>query len=216
MPTTEATMKQDKIFINKSLRLKEYNYSHPGAYFVTICTFKSKCLFGEVVKEKMKLNALGKIADSCLTEIPTHFEDTEIAEHVIMPNHVHAVVYVFDQSSTNKNKSVGRRHACDSQRRAFDLQNDCKHQKLPIIIGSYKSAVTKDINRLITSSDFRWQTSYHDYIIRNERVLTNICEYIRMNPVNWDHDLENEMYINELSGNEREKKLKQFYKKMSE
>jgi REP-associated tyrosine transposase len=205
---TYKKMKENEPFVNKSLRLKEYDYSHPGVYFVTICVNDRKCLFGEVMNGKMILNGLGKIADKCIIDIPHHFENTEIAEYVVMPNHVHAVIKLYD------NLPVGQTHAFDSQRRAFDLQVDRKRQKLPIIMGSYKSAVSKDIHKLCSSEDFKWQTSYHDHIIRNEKALENICEYIRLNPGNWDTDLENEEHINELSAAEREKRIKQFYKEL--
>jgi putative transposase len=200
------TMKQKKLFENKSLRLKEYDYSYPGAYFVTICVDDRKCVFGDVVDGKMVLNALGKIADECLIDIPAHFNNTEIPIHVVMPNHAHAVVNIFDEIS------VGQTHAFDSQRRAFDLQNDRKHQKLPIIIGSYKSAVTKEINKMFPSVNFKWQTSYHDHILGTEIALKNIYNYIIFNPHNWQVDLENKEYLRTLTMKEREKKAEEFYR----
>ena len=200
------TMKQKKLFENKSLRLKEFDYGHPGAYFVTICIDDRKCLFGDVVNGKMILTALGKIADKCLIAIPAHFKNTEIPIHIVMPNHVHAVVFIFDETF------VGQTHAFDSQRRAFDLQKDRKHQKLPVIVGSYKSAVSKEVNKMFPASNFKWQTSYHDHIIGNERALENIYNYIVNNPYNWQTDLENEEYLKTLTSKEREKKSKEFYK----
>ena len=203
-------IKQQKRYINKSLRLKEYNYNCPGAYFVTICIKDKKCLFGNVENGKMVLNESGIITKKCLEDIPEHFENVEITEHVVMPNHVHAIVNIYGDDDI-----AGQTHAFDSQRRAFDLQGDRKHQKLPIIIGSYKSAVSKEVNKHYPLTNFKWQPSYHDHIIRNEKAMENIQNYIILNPENWMNDLENDLYRDSISKKERERKIKQFYKDLS-
>jgi REP element-mobilizing transposase RayT len=212
-------MKQNIWYNNKSLRLKEYDYNYPGAYFVTICIKNRKCLFGEIVNYKTILNGLGNIAEAFLIDIPNHIVNTEIATHVVMPNHVHAIINIYEkddvvQTHAYKNNPVGRRHACESQRHAFDLQGERKHEKLPVIIGSYKSAVSKEIHKI--SHSFKWQRSYHDHIIRNEKALGYIYHYIKHNPENWDKDLENEMYLKDIPVHEREKRLKQFYNRLAE
>jgi len=199
-------MKQKKLFENKSLRLEEYDYNSPGAYFITICINDRKCLFGEVVNGMMNLNRLGKITGKCLIDIPNHFDNTEIPIHVVMPNHVHAIVNIYGD------EPVGQTHAFDSQRHAFDLQEDREHQKLPIIIGSYKSAVSKEINKIFPSLNFKWQTSFHDHIIGTERALENIYNYIINNPFNWQTDLENKEYLKTLTAKEKEEKAKEYYK----
>jgi len=201
-------MKQ-KHYLNKSIRLKEYNYSFPGAYFVTICVKDRKCLFGDVVNGKMILSQIRMIVEKCLEDIPRHFENVEIAVFVAMPNHVHAIVNIYDDDT------IGQTHAFDSQRHAFDLQRDRKHQKLPIIIGSFKSAVSKEIHKRFPSVHFEWQPSYHDHIIRTETAMENIQGYIIQNPDNWNTDLENEMYIESVTAHERERKIKQIYKNLS-
>jgi putative transposase len=80
----------------KSIRIKEYDYTQPGAYFVTIVTFQRDCLFGEIKDEIMILNAIGKIADECWRVIPEHFPNVELGAHIIMPNHVHGIVVITD------------------------------------------------------------------------------------------------------------------------
>ncbi len=214
-------MKQNTWFDNKSIRLKNYDYNYPGAYFVTICVSDHKCMFGDVVEGKMILNELGKIADRCLTDIPNHFDATEIPIHIIMPNHVHAVVNIYEEDNRNSKISVGGRYTGRlqvGQRYIFDLQkkNKRKYQKLPLIVSTYKAAVTREIHKLFPTKNFKWQTSYHDHIIRNEKALENIYYYIKLNPENWYEDLENEMYLKNISFKEREKKIKLFYKNLAD
>jgi len=76
----------------KSIRLQEYDYSKKGLYFITICIQDRKCLFGKIENSKMILNNAGKIAYECWLEIPAHFPNTILHEHVIMPNHIHGIV----------------------------------------------------------------------------------------------------------------------------
>jgi len=83
-----------------SIRLKEYDYALPGAYFVTICTRDRACLFGHVMNGEMHLNAAGEIAQRCWEDIPTHFPSVELDACVILPNHVHGIVVITDAPQT--------------------------------------------------------------------------------------------------------------------
>jgi putative transposase len=76
----------------RSIRLKGYDYSQEGLYFITINTKDRECLFGEIVDGKMVLNDAGKIANKCWLEIPKHFPDTVLHDHIVMPNHVHGII----------------------------------------------------------------------------------------------------------------------------
>ena len=109
----------------RSIRIKEYDYSSGGAYFVTIVTWRRDCLFGEIVNGEMVLNALGKIADECWCAIPEHFPHVELGAYVVMPNHVHGIIVISNGESTS-NVAVGatqwvaptaeqnRLHPCES------------------------------------------------------------------------------------------------------
>ncbi len=85
------------------------------------------------------------------------------------------------------------------------------HKRLSIIVGSFKSAVTNEINRASPDLKFKWQTSFYDHIIRNDKGLEYISDYIRMNPANWNNDLENELCFSEISTKERALKIKEYY-----
>nr|WP_315862938.1 transposase [Thermosynechococcus sp. NK55a] len=90
----------------RSIRLKGYDYTQPGAYFITICTHDRACLFGEVVEGQMRLNEAGHIAQQCWTDIPNHFPHIQLDEFIIMPNHVHGILVIVHHVH-----HVGARHA---------------------------------------------------------------------------------------------------------
>lgn len=76
----------------ESSRLKKWDYSAPGHYFITICTKDRKCLFGNVTRGKMILSEMGKIAEQYWREIPDHFNHVKLDEFVVMPNHIHGII----------------------------------------------------------------------------------------------------------------------------
>jgi REP element-mobilizing transposase RayT len=78
----------------RSIRLKRYDYTQRGAYFVTICTHQRNCLFGEIVDGEIKLNTNGEIARGSWLSIPRHFKNVELDEFVIMPNHLHGIIII--------------------------------------------------------------------------------------------------------------------------
>jgi hypothetical protein len=78
----------------KTIRLKEYDYSQPGEYFVTICAKNHECMFGSILNGSMNLNEKGRIVDGCWKGIPEHFPNVDLDEYVIMPNHFHGIVIV--------------------------------------------------------------------------------------------------------------------------
>ena len=155
----------------RSIRLKGYDYTSPGGYFITVVTYQRECLFGEIVNGEMRLNKFGKIAESCWYEIPDHFPNVKLGTHMVMPNHVHGIIII------NESPTVGVRHASPL---------------LGTIVGSYKSAVTKRINEIDgTPGAVVWQRNYFDHIICNEKERNNIHLYIGANPLNWVTDNEN-------------------------
>ena len=208
--------KPQEYFKNKPQRKKGYDYDLPGAYFVTICLKNRRNLFGKIINEICELSGIGKIADKCWREIPEHFKNVGIGEYIIMPNHFHGIVFMYD------NSTVGQTHAFDFKQVKRDLTIDKKniehirkmHKKLSIIVGSYKSAVTKESNRALPGTNFAWQTSFYDHIVRDDKGLEYISDYIRMNPLNWNKDLENEKYLSEISEDERAKQVKEYYSRI--
>ena len=85
----------------RSIRLREYDYASPSWYYITICTHNRECLFGEVNDGKIVLSQIGKTAQEYWLEIPNHFANTELDEFVIMPNHIHGIIIINDNPSSN-------------------------------------------------------------------------------------------------------------------
>ncbi len=83
-------------YSRQSIRLKGYDYSKAGLYFITICTHNRECLFGDIANGIMEINDVGKIANDCWLQIPQHFPNAVLHEHIIMPNHVHGIIELTD------------------------------------------------------------------------------------------------------------------------
>jgi putative transposase len=165
----------------KSIRLKEYDYSQPDEYFVTICTYNHECLLGEIVNEEMRLSQMGIIAQQCLMEIPSHFPNVELDEFIVMPNHIHGIIVITERRDLINQIPTTKDN--------FPLMKNPK-QTLGKIIRNYKARVTKTVHDA-GLLNFRWQSKYYDHIIRNEKELQNVREYILNNPIKWFFDDEN-------------------------
>lgn len=156
--------------------MEHYDYSQDGYYFVTVCVNKFQRLFGEIVDEKVVLSEEGKIVKKCWLEIPDHFDNVFLDEFVIMPNHVHGIVIIKQNFVTN----VG-----DADLRPLQ---DRSKMLLSKVIHGYKSSVTRIIRKQLNNCEFQWQRSFYDHVIRNEKGLEKIREYIQSNPLNWEMD----------------------------
>jgi putative transposase len=171
------------MYVNKQIRLANWDYRSSAAYFITICTQDRTHYFGKITDGKMNLSQLGVLADVFWHEIKNHAKDIELGEFVVMPNHIHGILILKDSSSPVDSGSapVGLGHALNQQvlTKDFRFQNIGKNS-VSSIIGSYKSAVSKHAHRL--GYEFHWQRRFHDHIIRDDRAFRNISEYIRKNP----------------------------------
>lgn len=163
----------------KSIRLKEYDYSQPGEYFVTICTYDKKCVFGKIIGEKIELSPIGKMARQCWEEIPKHFSEVELDEYVVMPNHIHGIIII-----TERRDLINQIPTKD-----FPLMKNPK-QTLGKIVRHYKARSARYI-RNSGFLDFQWQSLFYDRIIRTDKELNNIRDYIADNPLKWHFDEEN-------------------------
>ena len=174
-----------EIHHRKSIRLKEYDYSQEGYYYVTICTKNMERWFGDVVNGKMKLSAVGEIVKKCWMEIPQHFDNAFVDVFVVMPNHFHGIVVIEngfnDRGYVNRCRGV----ACNAPTNVSP-----KPKSLPTIIRSFKSAVTNWCNKH-DFSYFQWHRNYYEHIIRNEKELYYKRKYIMNNPLKWEIDENN-------------------------
>jgi len=169
----------------RSIRLKNYDYSQPGSYFITLCTIGKSQLFGEIIDGEMVLNDVGKTVEHRLLAIPDHYQDVELDQWVIMPNHIHAIIVIYPDDV------VGARHASPLQLYKSKIHGP-KPRSIGSIVASFKSAATKQINILHnTPGHSLWQRNYYEHIIRDEKELNRIRRYIINNPPHWSFDIEN-------------------------
>jgi putative transposase len=171
-----------------SARIKGHDYTRPGAYFITICTFERIGFFGNVVNAEIQLNTYGDIAYSCWQQIPEHFPGVLEAPFVVMPNHIHGIIIISNRSRTPASV-VETRHAVSKNIETFQKP---VARSLPTIIRSYKSSVTRELNAL---NEFLpvtvWQRNYFERIIRNKSDFNRAMDYIKFNPAKWADDENN-------------------------
>ena len=154
----------------KPTRLKNYDYSQNGYYFITICADNKKCIFSNVVGQglapaEIKLSALGKIANQEILDLENRYKNIHIDKYVIMPNHIHAIIVI-------ENKTAGA-SPCPT---------------LSDVICTFKSLSTHKIHKKSDPNIKIWQTSFHDHIIRGEDDYLKIWNYIDTNPQKWKED----------------------------
>ena len=182
-------MKKDR----KTIRLKEYDYSQAGAYFVTICTKDRTCFLGKIVNGKIDLSAVGNIVNTSWQGIPQHFRNVKLDACIIMPNHVHGIIMIDEIVGTDYNLSLQLKQQREPMRNRYQRVIP---KSLSYMIATFKSAVSRQVSKTATKSDFAWQARFYEHIIRNDDELSRIREYIQNNPLNWQLDRDNP-----LSGN---------------
>jgi len=207
-----TTQKYDpQIHHRRSIRLKGYDYSQAGAYFVTICVHQRECLLGDVVNGEMRLSRFGKIVYYAWLDLPKHYPHVVLDAFCIMPNHVHFIIVLIDDGRDGSSRlskvslPAGRDGSCEiaqtspitksllteSPMPAQETHPNTRHP-LSEVIRAFKSFSAKRINALrkTTYSPF-WQKNYYEHIIRNDRAWNAIAWYINNNPLHWQLDRDN-------------------------
>ena len=169
----------------KSIRLPGYDYSSPGAYFVTVCTHERRCILSEIAVgaaisrpqdagAAVRLTAYGEIVDLAILAIPAVYPRISIDKYVIMPNHVHLLLSIHCDDSgrilsapTEDNEDSGRQIAAPT---------------LGTVVGQMKRRASKQAGKPL------WQKSFHEHVIRSEEDYRQIWEYIENNPARWAED----------------------------
>jgi REP element-mobilizing transposase RayT len=160
---------KNKYPVRKRTRLKEYDYSNNAYYFITICVNDKIEVFGKVENNSVILNDYGLIIEKNLLYLMERFKSVEIDFYVIMPNHFHCIIILENESDKNK-KSISN------------------------IVGAFKSITTIELHKM-GLNNFKWQRSFYDRIIRDEKELFNIRQYIEQNPLRWELEKENPQNI---------------------
>ncbi len=166
----------------RSIRLKGYDYSQNGTYFITICTKNREHLFGKIENGEMILNDFGNIAQQEMKNTEEIRKNVSVGCFVIMPNHVHAIIVIGGNDDMHDGRGVLQYAPTENPFRS-------PSQTVGAIVRGYKSTVTKHINILRnTPYETLWQRNYHEHIIRSEQSFEKIAEYIVHNPQNWEQD----------------------------
>ena len=189
----------------RSIRLRGYDYSQPGAYFVTICIHDHKQrLFGDVADGKMALNDAGECAQRCWSAIPAHFPDVKLDGFVVMPNHVHGIIVIrhkVKSANARVPQNVGVQNFEPLQVKRHDIpetksrENQYQHiipRSIGSIVRGFKIGVSKWF-REKTPGAVVWQRNYYDHLIRDDKSYYYIRQYIRQNPEQWTFDSENHL-----------------------
>ena len=168
-----------EIHHRKSIRLKDYDYSKEGLYFITICTQNRENLFGEIINKNVgagsscpniELTKIGEIIKNQYFELEKHFDNIRCNEYVIMPNHFHFIIEIIEGGKTPP----------------------LHKSKLGNIIGYFKYQTTKEYNELMDVKNEKylklWQRNYYENIIINDEIHQKVIEYIEKNPLKWEED----------------------------
>jgi len=177
----------------RSIRLTAYDYARTGAYFVTICARDRECLFGVVEDGEMRLSPLGRIVDATWSALPRHYRHVVPDAFVVMPNHVHGIIVLVDDSAgvragLSLDRELEIRSTGPSPLAAGSATQPHRHP-LPEIVRAFKTFSARQINQLRrTPGTPVWQRNYYEHVIRDERALGLIRRYIRDNPGHWEFD----------------------------
>jgi REP element-mobilizing transposase RayT len=202
--------------VRRSVRLPDFDYTTTGAYFVTICAHNRACVFGDVVDRVVRLNGLGEIVQQTWDGLPNHFPRVELDQFVIMPNHVHAIVTLNEIDDVrpphatspiwinDDRGDVGAKQG-SSASPASAFAPVPKQGKagnalaLPLhgtvagslcaVVQNFKSVTTRKINKIRhPPAHLVWQRNYYEHVIRDDRDLAAIRDYIAGNPARWLDD----------------------------
>ena len=183
----------------RSIRLKDYDYSQPGAYFVTICAKSRGSVFGGIKDGIMHLTDAGRTVKSIWNDLPNHYPNISLDAFIIMPNHVHGIIVISDQKH-GQARDLPLRAISDDSDVGASLVGALNASSVPTlceIVGAFKSKSTNEYIRGIKQFGWPpfqgklWQRNYYDHIIRDEKSLEQTREYVFNNPLKWDYDDEN-------------------------
>jgi REP element-mobilizing transposase RayT len=183
----------------RSIRLRGYDYSRAGAYFVSICTKDRKCLFGDIENQEMALNDAGRMVEKWYVELENKFQDIRCDKYIIMPNHFHAIILNIGPVPVGADLCVcpDDLRVCPDDYRYGRTSGEHTGSPLHRVIQWFKTMTTNDYIRGVKQYGWApfpgklWQRNYYEHIVRNENEMSHIRQYIRNNPAQWASDKDN-------------------------
>ena len=155
----------------KNMRHLDFNYSNPGACFLTICTKDKKCILSNIEKRedeiypRVVLTSYGKVAEKYINQLNDFYDDLCVKQYVIMPNHIHLILQI--NRTVEMNNTVDAKHI------------PVKSSKISLFISTFKRFCNKEYGENI------WQSRSFDHVIRNEYDYAECVKYIKNNPRKW-------------------------------
>jgi len=194
--------------VRKHLRMQGYDYSSAGSYFVTICAHGGRAAFGSISTTEAQLNDVGRIVEKWWNKLAAKFAAVELDASVIMPNHVHGIIFIADgESPKNRDESGTNKQSSRKDSRQNTVGADpCVRPSLSKILQWFKTMTTNEYLRHCKKSGLNvpgrklWQRGFYEHVIRSDEALDRIREYIINNPANWDHDGENPLHKDAAMG----------------
>ncbi len=195
MPSNSKTYNLE-IHHRRSIRLKGYDYSQEGLYFVTICIHEHRCLLGEVKNGEMILNEYGQLVEYTWNDLPNHNPNIRLGAFCVMPNHVHGIIEIIginradlESAPTNTTDATNVMDAMDDAVVRAGSKPALANNPLSEIIRQFKTFSARRINaRRATPGIAVWQRNYYEHIIRHQQSFENISNYIETNPARWNND----------------------------
>ena len=167
-----------KIHNRRSIRLKGYDYSQAGLYFLTICTQNKECLFGDINHGEMLLNDAGIMIENEWLELQNRYQNIDLHEYIVMPNHVHGIIQIVGANRGQPQRGQPQGIA----------------PTIGDMIGAFKSVVTNEYIRNVKQNNWQrfndklWQRNYYEHVICDEKSYLQIAEYVQTNPLKWQDD----------------------------
>ena len=196
-----------KIFHRKTIRLPNYDYRQSGYYFITICAHNRVNLFGRIENDKMVMNKIGKMVYRWWQKLPAKYRRVQLDKFIIMPNHIHGIIRIVGAIPCNRpvdsviplmgENTVSPNHPGENtvsplQQVKRNIPNT--YDGLGRYISWFKRMTTNEYIRNVKQYNWPpfagkiWQRNYYERIIRNQKSLENIRQYIINNPRNWVED----------------------------
>ncbi len=156
----------------KSIRLPDWDYGSDGAYFITICVKNMECVLGEIKNGEMQFSSIGKMVQKYWYEIPQHFENIQLDEFVVMPNHIHGIVVICNERYVYCRDAINRVSTGNDKCNVGGItkhHNPMLSKSLSTIVRWYKGRCKFEINQMQNKIFFQWQSRFHERIIRNNK-----------------------------------------------
>ncbi len=165
----------------RSIHLPEYDYTIPGAYFVTLCTQDRRPIFGDVMDGCMRLNEAGRMVQAVWEELPARYSCVRTDAFIIMPNHVHGIIVLAD------GPVVSPGHVGEGLK-----PSPTQRHGLPEIVRAFKTFSARSVNAIRRSPGRPvWQRGYYERVVRRCEDINRIRAYILDNPRRWELDRDN-------------------------